>query len=276
MIDFIGIGAQKAGTSWVHACLYEHPEICSPVKEIHFFSRSRFSKGKKWYEAHFDRCAEGKKTGEFSTSYLFDPETPARIKELFPDVKLIAILRNPVERAVSQYKNAIKAAEILPETSFAEYIQSEASAIQQGLYFQQIQKYLQYFDTSKILFLIYEDSLKNPQDFIKSIYSFLEVDADFRSSQLHEIVNPPRIPKYRLVDKSMHRIGEWLRRHGLDRFVWLIVKSGAIKKIHNLNSKSRPLLISKEATSELATVFRDDAAKLGQLLKRDLVKEWKL
>ena len=50
MVDFIGIGAQKAGTSWVYACLYEHPEICAPIKEIHFFSRSRFTKGREWYD----------------------------------------------------------------------------------------------------------------------------------------------------------------------------------------------------------------------------------
>ena len=102
MIDFIGLGAQKAGTSWVYACLYEHPEIHAPIKELHFFSRDRFSKGKDWYESHFSHRKEGQKVGEFSTSYLYSKETPERIKELYPEVKLIAIVRNPVTRAYSQ------------------------------------------------------------------------------------------------------------------------------------------------------------------------------
>jgi hypothetical protein len=70
MINFIGIGAQKSGTSWAYTCLYDHPEVCAPIKEIHFFSRPRFSQGKEWYERHFGSCGEGKLRGEFSTSYL--------------------------------------------------------------------------------------------------------------------------------------------------------------------------------------------------------------
>ncbi|MCR4285481.1 MAG: sulfotransferase, partial [Candidatus Kaiserbacteria bacterium] len=70
MINFIGLGAQKSGTSWAYTCLYEHPEVCIPVKEIHFFSRPRYAEGKEWYEAHFKKCAEGKLRGEWSTSYL--------------------------------------------------------------------------------------------------------------------------------------------------------------------------------------------------------------
>ena len=108
-VNFIGVGAQKSGTSWIYACLYEHPEICAPIKEIHFFSRPRYEKGIAWYEKQFDRCAVEKLRGEFSTSYLYTPEAAARIHAAYPDAKIIAVLRNPIDRAYSQYRNAIKA-----------------------------------------------------------------------------------------------------------------------------------------------------------------------
>ncbi len=112
MVDFIGVGAQKSGTSWAYACLYEHPEICAPVKEIHFFSRPRYEEGKEWYEGHFKKCEEGLLRGEFSTSYLYSEESPERIHACYPNAKLIAILRNPIDRAYSQYRNTIKAGDI--------------------------------------------------------------------------------------------------------------------------------------------------------------------
>ena len=94
-IDFIGLGAQRSGTSWIYACLHEHPQIFIPIKEIHFFSRERnWSKGYQWYENLFAQCPIDRKAGEFSTSYLIDQETPSRIHQQYPGTKLIVSLRN--------------------------------------------------------------------------------------------------------------------------------------------------------------------------------------
>src|SRR5438045_5070609 len=88
--DFIGIGAQRTGTSWIYACLYEHPEICMPRKEINFFSRERnWTRGFEWYEQIFAECPSRTIAGEFSTSYLSDAQAPARIKDRYPAVRLI-------------------------------------------------------------------------------------------------------------------------------------------------------------------------------------------
>ena len=99
---FIGIGAQRTGTSWLYACMYEHPQVCMPQKEINFFSRERnWTRGYEWYEHLFAECPADAVAGEFSTSYLTDAATPARIHERYPDVKLIVSVRHPVERAYS-------------------------------------------------------------------------------------------------------------------------------------------------------------------------------
>jgi hypothetical protein len=271
MINFIGLGAQKSGTSWVYACLYEHPEICAPVKEIHFFSRPRFEKGKEWYESHFAGCAE-KITGEFSTSYLYSKEAPSRIKEFYPEVKLIAILRNPVDRAISQYKNALKGGHISSALSFEDFMKEDETVIGQGRYFEQLERYYQHFNKEQILVLIYEDIQKDPQLFISKVYRHIGVKDDFVPSMLHSEINVARMPKVIFIERVMHHLSEFLRRVGLHRFVHVIRKSGLPDLVRSQNTKEeKPLAIDTEA---LKSYFHDDVLKLGDLLGRDVKTEW--
>lgn len=277
MIHFIGIGAQRSGTSWTYACLYEHPEICIPIKEIHFFSRPRYENGTVWYEEHFTKCGAGKQCGEFSTSYLYSDVTAERIHEHYPDVKMIAILRNPITRALSQYGNAIKGGEIPESMPFTEYYTTEKSVIEQGLYAQQLEPYYKYFDPSQILVLIYEDSKKDPEAFIKKIYAFLGVSTDFVPSMLHESINVTRVPKHIGLEKNMHRFSEFLRRSGLDHFVHFVRQLGIPDLVRRFNTKpakkeERPVFDRKA----LAAHFREDATELSSILNRDLVTEWGL
>ena len=121
--DYIIIGAQKGGTTSLHRYLTRHPDVgVSLRKEIHFFSSS-YDQGLDWYLAHFPEPGEFAVVGEASTSYLSDPEVPERVRRAVPNVKLIALLRNPVDRAYSQYQmNVRKGVETL---SFEEAIAQE-------------------------------------------------------------------------------------------------------------------------------------------------------
>lgn len=97
--DFVIIGAQKAGTTTLFDMLAEHPEVSlSTVKEVHYFDFN-FHRGEEWYRRHFDRHI----AGEASPYYIFHPAAHDRMKALIPDAKAIAILRDPVERALSHY-----------------------------------------------------------------------------------------------------------------------------------------------------------------------------
>lgn len=275
MVDFIGIGAQKAGTSWIYACLYEHPEICAPIKELHFFSRPRFAQGRAWYESHFKNCDAKKQVGEFSTSYLYSPEAAERIAALYPKVKIIAVLRNPVERAYSQYRNAIKAGEISESVSFADYQQNEPSVIEQGLYASQLQRYVDRFAKEQLLVLVYEDIAKDPAAFMQRVYRFLGVDDSFVPSMLHERVNVARTPRSVGVERLMHKVAEWLRHHGLDKLVWAVRRSGAPDWLRSFNTK--PAEVNTDFDhNELKPFFTADAAATGTLIGRDLVSEWDL
>lgn len=276
MVDFIGIGAQKSGTSWVYACLYEHPEICAPIKEIHFFSRPRFSKGKDWYEAHFTKCETGKLCGEFSTSYLFSSDAPERIHNLYPEVKLIAILRNPIDRAYSQYRNAIKAGEITESVTFESYQMTEESVRMQGCYTEQLVRYDALFPKEHILVLIYEDMRKDPIAFMKQIYQFLGIDDTFVSSMVHREINVARTPKNITTERIMHHVAEFLRKHGFDYFVHVIRKIGLPDFVRRLNTKEEQYTAHTSIydRAQLAAFFHDDVQRLSMRLGRDLNTEW--
>lgn len=276
MVDFIGIGAQRSGTSWTYACLYEHPEICAPVKEIHFFSRSRFSEGREWYEKHFKKCTTNQKSGEFSTSYLYSDVTAERIHTYYPDVKIIAILRNPIERAYSQYGNAIKGGEIPETMPFETYYKTEASVLEQGLYAQQLARYFSVFSHHQILILIHEDIQNDPKAFIQKIYSFLGVNSEYIPSMLYEEINTSRVPKNIQLEKRMHYFSEFLRRNGLDKFVHLVRRSGLPELVRKFNTKPKKKEKPSYDRAFLAQHFREDATKLKEYCGRDMVKEWNL
>jgi len=105
-VDFIGVGVQKAATSWIFQCLLEHPEIpAGSDKETNFFN-FRYSFGYPWYQSKF-QFGEWK-AGEFSTLYFVDKNVPERIHRYNPKVKLILSERDPVERAFSQHQREIR------------------------------------------------------------------------------------------------------------------------------------------------------------------------
>ncbi|MGZ9225178.1 MAG: sulfotransferase family protein [Anaerolineales bacterium] len=110
--DFIIIGAQKAGTTSLHAYLSQHPQFLKPYeKEVHFFDGGldpdldNYKKGQAWYRAHFPFRRNGSASRVFEASplYIFNPLVPDRMFDLLPEVKIVAILRHPTERAISHY-----------------------------------------------------------------------------------------------------------------------------------------------------------------------------
>lgn len=235
--DFIGIGAQRSGTSWIYACLYEHPETCLPVKEAHFFSRERnWLKGCEWYESIFNRCPQNAKVGEFSTSYLSDPATPKRILQRYPQVKLIASLRNPVTRAYSNYLNDFKAGAVTREVSFRQALESHPEYRDQGRYATHLRRYFSCFPRDQLLVLIYEDCLKNPLGFIRKIYSFIGIDASFSPALLDVKVNEGQMPRFLLVNRLLKKTSETLRTMGLQNIWWLVKKTGLANRIRRANA----------------------------------------
>ena len=121
--DFLILGAQKAGTTALYSYLRRHPEIGGPAwKEISYFDR-HYRRGTGWYRGQFPFRSDGRIAGEASPGYLFHPLAPERVKETVPDAKLIVLVRNPVERALSHYHHEVALGR--EPLSFEEAIEAE-------------------------------------------------------------------------------------------------------------------------------------------------------
>lgn len=276
--DFIGLGAQKAGTSWIYSCLYEHPQICMPIKEIHFFSRQRnWTKGYDWYESVFDACSPSQKTGEFSTSYLAEHGVAERIHQRYPRVKLIASLRNPLDRAYSNYVNDVKAGIVQRNIPFEAAVKTHPEYLEQGRYTSQLNQYLHYFARDQLLLLVYEDSLTDPTAFIQRIYRFLGVAPEFIPSMIHTKINVSTIPRYVWLEKSLLTISGFLHNKGFHHLWWLAKKLGITQFIRKANAISEQTALSAQSLWREAAYKNLEAEIRGveTLLGREL-REWRL
>jgi Sulfotransferase domain len=210
--DFIIIGAQKAGTTSLHKYLLQHPQIVQSLKkEVHFFDGGldqgvdNFEKGTPWYSSHFPlrkNMKAGQKTFEATPSYLFNPPAPKRIYDLIPQVKLISLLRNPTERAISHYfQEKRKGMESLPmlEAFEAEETRLKSCIVEKdyksdvfrcysyksrGLYKEQLERYYERFPREQILVIPSEEFFVRPDTSLAEVFEFIGVDKEFKIADL--------------------------------------------------------------------------------------------
>jgi hypothetical protein len=215
--DFLLIGVPKAGTTALHAALAPHPQLhLSSVKEPKFFLSdgpppSRGGPGDAqtyqehvWrradYEALFDGAGPGVLTGESTPFYLYDLDAQARIKRLVPDAKLIALLRNPVDRAHSNWSH-LWAAGLEPERDFVRAVAAEPERraagwahfwhyVGQGLYGRQLEHLYTLFPREQVLLMKYRDLRDTPVEALDRVADFLGVRPGLLSGVPSENVSP--------------------------------------------------------------------------------------
>lgn len=235
--DFIIIGAQKGGTTSLYRYLNQHPAVDVALHgEIHFFDRS-FANGIDWYLAQFPLRDAAKIVGEKSPNYLYHPKVPRRLRAAIPNVKLIALLRNPIDRAYSQHQmNVKKGGEPL---TFEEAIAREpdrlsrdsdllsrewrlASYLTRGRYAEQLQHWWDVFPRDQLLIIKSEEFYATPEETYLRTLAFLNLP-------------PWRLPQYR---------------------------------VHQYWGESEPM--RPETRARLATYFAPHNRRLYDLLGRDL------
>lgn len=187
--QFVGIGVQKCGTSWVHEQLAEHPEVFVPAgKELDFFFRDR---GLAWYEEQFAPAPAGARAGELSPNYFARLQVCVPMKSLLPAARLFCVLRDPVERAHSQWKMARERGNIPAGLAFIDAFRADLRFLRrQGDYAALLEVWSRYYPLGKQLLVLFHDDLRRePAAFMRRLCLFLGVDPDFRFSQLEARVN---------------------------------------------------------------------------------------
>lgn len=189
--NFLIIGAQKAATTWLSDNLSEHPDIfISPAKETYYFNH-KYKQGIEWYQQFFANCEQQSAVGEATPGYLPHPDAPKRIKETLGDPLLIALLRQPVDRAYSAFWQHMRSGDISPNTDFVQYFESDGQVQirTQSYYHHQLERYFEFWDRSNMLVLLYEELFEDPKNTMKTVFRFLNVDPMYESQSPQNIVN---------------------------------------------------------------------------------------
>ena len=234
--DFIIIGVQKGGTSSLFKYLSQHPQVAtSSHKELHFFDVN-YQAGMEWYAQFFPLEAErqGRVVGEASPYYIFHPLAAGRIKAHLPDVKIIAMLRDPIARAYSQFQMQLRhknekdtdvfeeaialeparmAGEhekILADEAYNSYNHRKLSYLSRGLYFEQVQQWYSVFGRERVLVLKSEDFFARTLVEFHKVCAFLGI-ADFRPPDLQP-VNVHNYPD--LAPETIDRLKAYYRDDG--------------------------------------------------------------
>jgi hypothetical protein len=224
--DFLIIGAIKGGTTFLRTLLSEHPQIRMPAGEIDYFNREyNYKRGELWYRSHFplrNKVAVGELVGEKTPTYLFSIDAAERIQKDLPNVKLICLLRNPTDRAISHYFMEVRKG----DRSNTEALLDERRVYKKGgLYLDQLKRYETYLKKNQLLILSSEEFFANPEKILKQVFNFLGVGETFQcsdtrprnvgknktpiSSEVYEHLNEYFKPHNRRLYNYLHRDFGW-------------------------------------------------------------------
>jgi len=283
--NFVIIGAIKGGTTSLYRYLGEHPDVyMCPRKEPLYFAwdpeRPRPAGQQEMctdlgtYESLFEGAAGAPAVGEASPQYLYSVVAAGRIRETIPDARLIAILRHPVERALSAYLHLVRdGAETL---TFEGALAAEDERRREGwdpiwhyravgLYADQVERYCETFDRDQVRFYLHDDFERDPRALVQDVFGFLDVDPSFEPATSVRF-NASGVPRRRLLfrlattENPMRRAARAAvpQRHR-ERLRVLAIN----------RSLERPQL-APETRRRLAQSFTDDVRRLQRLLGRDL------
>jgi len=295
MPNFLIIGTAKAGTSALYRYMKQHPEIYMPrFKEPRFFAlesekvtclgpgdNQRFNRRTftniNDYLTLFQGVSNEKAVGEASTLYLYNPRTPGRIKYYVPNMRLIAILRDPAERAYSAFLHLVREG-WEPLIDFKQALRKEEMRIRgkweplwhykgMGFYYGQLKRYFDIFDQKQIKVYLYEDFKTYPIDTLQNIFHFLGLDETF-TPNMSTKPNVSGIPK----NKRLHSflVKPSLIKKLLKPFLPTETR-WRLKNILKNKNLVKPAL-HPEVRQQLIELYKEDIFKTQELIQRDLSK----
>ena len=288
--NFIVIGAMKAATTSLYNYIKQHPDIfMTKVKEPMFFNNFNqntdfkvlANKSKKVnslldYFSMFSSVKNESAIGEASPAYIYNENAPHLIKEHLPDVKIMAILRQPIDRAYSNFLHT-KRADRENVNSFEHAIKIEKERIsdnwsplyhyiQKGFYSVQLKRYYNLFPKENIKVYLFEDVVKNPKETLKDIFKFLNVDENIEID-VSKKSNVSGTPKGILgfILKKM-RYYNLMPKFAISDYLPTFMVNLLFKSVYK-NTEKLDTVLRKELTDKY---YREEILKLEKLIDRDL------
>ena len=284
---FFVVGAQKAGTTMIHEWLKLEGCRLPRTKETHFFSHPEMNKlGAKWYEEQF--LGSGPQ-GEIDPEYLYSPTAPSLIKQAYPDAKIIVLLREPVERAYSQYNMTVMRGFETQDFYYAmnhEEDRSEdknytehLSYIDRSIYVPQIKRFFNKFDRKQILFIKFNTLFEKntSQDEYDKLCAFVGLKPKVKVTNHTQQANPASRPRSKWVNQFLWEKNSFLFLKKLIKIILPISKlrDQLSLKVYALNSKEikRSEIDYLKVDHKIKSIILSDLRQLQGITNLDL-SDW--
>ena len=269
-VGFIGIGAQKCASTWLHDVLADHPELAMPTeaKEVDYFSYHH-DFGRQWYEQTFSAADDGVLCGEVSPSYFHSPGVVERVAEYNPDMRIVLIVRDPIERAVSNHKHEIRIGHIQgSDLSFEFGLRNNSAYVEQGLYAKHLGKWYSSFSAEQILVLMFEDVVAQPETSLAKVCEFLDIDANYTSPRLHEKSNSSYLNRSVGLENTKNKMRGAIRSLGMG-ILWRRLGDAGLRqhyrKLNQVEPGEKVAVPTPATIQQLKEVFRPDLEKFDRL-----------
>lgn len=270
---FLGIGAQKCASTWMHRILDAHPEVCvSDPKELDFFS-FHFDRGFDWYERFFAHDGGAIARGEVSPSYFHCREAVERASAYNPDFKILVSLRDPVERMYSNHLHEVRKGHVAgDDLSFERAMTRNPMYLNQSLYARHLRPWLDAFGRDRVLILLQEEIAQNPRVEAARLCAFLGfaplADCEFFERRANENV----VYKNETIGAIYGAFGGAARAAGLGGAIRWAKKTSGVKALwsaakEHLRDRVPPM--KEETVAALRAELADDMIELAALLGAD-------
>ena len=274
--DFCIIGATKSATSWLHLCLVKHPDIEAVSNETYYLTE-HFEEGNRYLRKYAAAHTGNRVFGDYSNDYiLYHERSIPNMLQLNPEMKVIACLRNPVDRAYSFYRMWFRAAKVGDD--LMEAVVPGNRMYDEGFYYHHLQQFITALGRDRVHVVLFDDIKDQPATVAHEVYRFLDVDDAFRPDVLGEAYN--NAPKFRPKSVKLHKFFA----HAMDNFahtgsfgrkVKETLRRSPLKKYyHKLNKGVDVPPLTIQQKQYLQNAYREDVSKLSQMLDRDLLDLW--
>lgn len=276
LVSFIGVGAQTTA-SLLYAYVAEHPLVCLPNGQTHFFSNAkRYAKGIEWYETTFALTKKSVVCGELALSYLHSTQAAALIAKTYPSAKLFAVIEDPLLCVRVSYVEALQSGTISRHISLAQFLKNNPEVLLRAKFGRQLVQYFGYYSTRDLLVLTASEVRDEPILVLKKIFEHIGLDSTFVPLSLRHLV---------VIEED-----DGKKRPGIIKRTYKKIKQGisllytkAMKAVFPPNiPKETTMMIaekiplSPDLEAYLKDYFRDDVRELSALLHQDFNVRWSI
>ena len=270
--DFLYIGTSKAGSTWLFNVLARHPDVFLASNKGLYYFDGHFDRGEEWYLGHFNGSEEFLSRGEVSHSYLSSPAAPERIARLNPSMRLLVCLREPVDRAFSDYLDLRKNQQY--DGSFGGALDNYPRLLDRGRYATHLRRYLEVFPREQLLVQLFDDLKADPQGYADEVFDFLGVPLlELPASELRSRM-PAGVPRSRTAASAAKSASQLVKRMGLRRLRSRVKRSTKVRQaLYRPYADDKPTP-EPDTVARLRDGFADEVADLDELLGRPVSRRW--